>query len=183
MKVDLRDRLKNKKEMKVLPKNHRNIFEQQLQKELHQESDKTYSFLKIAAAIVLLFGLGYFALMIDNPLTDGHETSNNEAGVKTPEFKKVEDFYLTAINYQIAKIKITDDNRDLLEVYLSQLSELQKEYDKLSLEFKNDKEVSEETIDAMIENLQLRLHLMRQLKRKLNKIENNKLGNNEKNQA
>ena len=73
----------------------------------------------------------------------------------------------------MAKITITDENRELLEVYLSQLSDLQKEYNNLNAQL-NINEISEETINALIENLQLRLQLLRQLKKKLEIIDNYK---------
>lgn len=183
MKVDLRDKLIKNNKMKVLAKDHRKIFEQRLNQSLHQKTKTNHSFLKMAASIVLIFSLGYFALLIDKPSRNNNTDNKVTAKDITPEFKKVEGIYLTAINYQIARITITDENRDLLEVFLSQLSDLQKEYSDLSKGLNNKKEISESTIDALIENLQLQLHLMRQLKKKLDKIENIKLEENESNQV
>ena len=100
----------------------------------------------------------------------------------SPNLKKVEDFYLSRINYQLAKIRITDENRDLLELYLSQLSVLQQEYENLNLQLNSD-EISEDTIEALIENLQLRLQLLKQLKKKLEIIENLNSQENENKQA
>ena len=97
----------------------------------------------------------------------------------SPDLKKVEDYYITQINYQLAKITITDENRDLFEVYLSQLSKLQKEYKKLNTQL-NINDINEGIINGLIENLQLRLQLMKQLKKKLEIIENIK---NEKNES
>ncbi len=184
MKIDLRDKLKNNKKMKELPNNHRNIFEQRLKNELHQKPITNYSFLKIAASIVLIFSIGYFALMMDGPLVSTDD-KRNKVSVRniSPEFKKMENVYLTAINYQIARINITDANRDFIEVFLSQLSDLQKEYSDLSVDLRKKNEVSEITLDAMIENLQLQLHLMRKLKKNLEKIDNIKLEKNERNQV
>ena len=73
---------------------------------------------------------------------------------------------------------MTDSNKELLEVYFSELSLLQKEYDKLNADL-SKKEISEKTIDELIENLQMRMLLLKQLKNKLNKIENLKLKQNE----
>ncbi|NOQ92885.1 MAG: hypothetical protein GQ552_09255 [Flavobacteriaceae bacterium] len=191
MKVDLRDKLKKEKMMRALPKNHRNSFEQRLQGELHQKPKYNYSFLKIAASIIIVLGLGYTGQQFfksDNPkeivdINDKSDKKINSMADISPNLKKIENFYLTRINYQMAKIAITDENRGLLEVYLSQLGELQKEYEGLNLQLSNKKEISEETIDALIENLQLRLQLMRQLKKKLEMIENIKLEENENKQA
>jgi hypothetical protein len=90
---------------------------------------------------------------------------------------------LANINYQISKIKITDENNDLLEVYFSQLGELQKEYDELNTKLDINDSVKEDTIDKLIENLQMRLLLLKQLKKKLNTIENLNLKQNENIQA
>lgn len=191
MKVDLRDKLKKGKKMRELPNNHRKSFEQRLQSELHQKPKDNYSFLKIAASIIIIIGLGLASQQFfktDNPkeivdTSDKSDKKINSMADVSPNLKKIEDFYLTRINYQMAKITITDENRDLLEIYLSQLGELQKEYEGLNLELSNKKEISEVTIDALIENLQLRLQLMRQLKKKLEIIENIKLEENENKQA
>ena len=191
MKVDLRDKLKKEKMMRELPNNHRNSFEQHLQSELHQKPKYNYSFLKIAASIIIIIGLGLASQQFfktDNPkeivdTSDKVDKKINSMADISPNFKKIEDFYLTRINYQMAKITITDENRDLLEVYLSQLGELQKEYEGLNFELSSEKEISEVTIDALIENLQLRLQLIRQLKKKLEIIENIKLEENENKQA
>lgn len=191
MKVDLREKLKNEKMMRELPNNHRNSFEQQLQKELHKKPKNNYTFLKIAASIIIVVGLGLAGKQffdIDNSSEtvqkeDKSDKKINSMADISPNLKKVEDFYLTRINYQMAKITITDENRELLEVYLSQLNDLQKEYDDLNLELNINSEISETTIEALIENLQLRLQLMRQLKKKLEIIENIKLEENENKQV
>ena len=190
MKVDLRDKLKKEKMMRELPKSHRTNFEQLLQNELHLKPKSNYTFLKIAASVLLIFSLGVVGYQIFNldvsqeiVLTKDKPVNKiNSMADISPNLKKVEDFYLTQINYQISKITITDENRVLLEVYLSQLSVLQKEYNDLNIQL-NINEVSEETIDALIENLQLRLQLLRQLKKKLEIIENFKTKENESKQV
>jgi len=186
MKVDLRDKLKKEKMMRQLTKNHRNSFEQLLQSELHQKPKNSYIFLKIAASVLLIFSLGVTGYRFYNSdvsqgivLTKDKPVNKiNSMADISPNLKKVEDFYLTQINYQIAKITITDENRELLEVYLSQLNVLQKEYNDLNTQLSINV-VSEETIDVLIENLQLRLQLLRQLKKKLEIIENFKTKENE----
>ena len=186
MKVDLREKLKKQKVMKTLPKDHRNRFEQLLQKELYQSSKKNYTFLKIAAAVLIIFSLGIVGNQFFNSSdpqgfvqTEGVSEKNVKSMVDiSPDLKRVEDFYLTRINYQISKITITDENKELLEVYLAELSNLKQEYDNLKMQLNND-EISEEVIDGLIENLQLRLQLLRQLKKKLEIIEKLKIQQNE----
>jgi len=179
MKVDIRDKIKNEKVMRELPNNHREMFEQHLANELHKQPKNKYLFLKIAASIMLLLSLGvagfqFFNSDVKNEIVQTEDESNkkiNSMADISPNLKKVEDFYLNRINYQISKIKITDENKELLEVYLSQLSELQNEYEGLIMKLNSD-EISEKTIEALIENLQLRLYLLKQLKKKLEIIDN-----------
>lgn len=179
MKIDLRDKLKTSKEMRKLPANHRIEFEQLLHKELHQKPLNQYRLLKIAASILLLFSLGYW-LYQDNGTVVNHEVvqvkdkSTNEINSLadiSPELKKIEEFYVARINYKISNIRISDENKELLEIYFSQLSVLQREYDGLKEQLVIDK-VNVEVINAIIENLQLRLQLLQELKKKLDKIDN-----------
>jgi len=190
MKVDLRDKIKKERKMKELPNNHRINFEQLLQKELHQKPKRNYAFLKIAASVLIIISLsiaGNHFFNSNGSQTMGISKDKPQKGIKSmadisPDLKKVEDYYITQINYQLAKITITDENKDLLEVYLSQLSDLQKEYNNLNTRL-NFSEINEKTIDALIENLQLRLHLMIQLKKRLEIIENKKMERNESKQV
>jgi hypothetical protein len=190
MQVDLREKLKKDKMMRELPKNHRELFEERLQKELPQKAKNNYGFLKIAASVLILLSLGVAGYQFLKPgipqeivrTENASDKKINSMADISPDFKKVEDFYLSRINYQLAKIRITDENRDLLELYLSQLSVLQQEYQDLNLELSTD-EISEATIEALIENLQLRLQLLKQLKKKLEIIENLNSQENENKQA
>ncbi len=190
MQVDLREKIKNDKMMRELPNNHRDIFEQRLQEELHQKNNNNYTFMKIAASVLILLSVGFTGYQFFKPevpqeIVKTEEVSKNKINSMadvSPNLKKVEDYYLTQINYQIAKIKITDENKDLLELYLSQLSVLQQEYEDLNLQLNTD-EISEDTIEALIENLQLRLQLLKQLKKKLEIIENLNSKENESKQA
>lgn len=190
MKVDIREILRKEKTMQELPKNHRELFEQRLKKELPKKSNVNFKFLKIAASILLLLSLALVGYQLSKTNSSQKmvqidatiDKKINSMADISPDLKKVEDYYLTNINYQIAKIKITDQNKDLLEIYLLQLSVLQQEYKELNTNLIS-KEVSDETLDALIENLQLRLQLLRQLKKKLEKIETIKLQENESKKA
>ncbi|PHR69031.1 MAG: hypothetical protein COA67_11560 [Lutibacter sp.] len=186
MGQDIKEMLKNdlKTASNKLSEGHKSRFENRLDKELPKKKN-LFSFLRIAASILVLVSVGLLSYQYINSdkispdIVQTDEKKINSIADISPDLKKVEDYYLTNINYQISKIKITDVNKDLLEVYFSQLGELQKEYDKLNSELKIDEDVNEETIDKLIENLQMRLLLLKQLKKKLNKIENLNLKQNE----
>lgn len=187
MAQDIKEMLNNdlKRASNQLPQGHKMRFENRLDKELSQKKSQ-FSFLRIAASFLILVSLAYAGFNYFN-LEDNESVKVEETKVKSladvsPELKKVEEFYLAQISYQISKIKISGENKDLLDIYLSQLSKLQKEYKNLNLELNTDI-VSENTIDKLIENLQLRLQLLRELKKKLKLIENLKTEQNEYNQA
>ncbi|AOW20255.1 hypothetical protein [Urechidicola croceus] len=173
-----------------LPEGHFNRFEKRLETEFPKPNNQ-FSFLRIAASIVLLLsisfaGYKYFKIN-DSKVEVAQEEKKDNKKVKSlaevsPELKKIEQYYLAKINYQISTIKITEENKDLLDVYLSQLSDLQREYKELNSKLNSD-EVTEQTIDSLIENLQLRLQLLRQLKKKLELIENLKSQQHESIQA
>jgi hypothetical protein len=94
-------------------------------------------------------------------------------GDLSPDLKKVEDYYMTGINVQLASLKFTEDNKALIEGYMRQLSELNDEYKNLNAEL-NTNGPSEATITAMIDNLKLRLELLFKLKNKLKELKNQK---------
>jgi hypothetical protein len=167
---------------KKLSDGHKSRFESRLDKEFLSKKNQ-FSFLRIAASFLVLVSVALLSYQyFDNGskgIVKSDEKKINSIADISPDLKKLENYYLTNINYQISKIKITDENEDLLEVYFSQLGELQKEYKELNAQLKIDEDINDDIIDKLIENLQMRLLLLKQLKKKLNTIENLKLKENE----
>ena len=140
-------------------------------KELHEEKPKVnhYKWLSVAASIALLITLtiGFFP--------DEKEPINNPKenkitlGTISPELNSIENYYVNSINLELSELEITDENKELLDGFLSKVGELTKEYALLNEEL-NTKGVNDETIDALISNLQLRLQLLKRLKKKLNSL-------------
>ncbi|MGI9552700.1 MAG: hypothetical protein ACR2MT_15965, partial [Aurantibacter sp.] len=64
---------------------------------------------------------------------------------------------------------LTVANKGLVDSYLEQLSELDEEYRRLNVEL-NEIGPNDQTINALIQNLQLRLELLYKLKNKLNEL-------------
>lgn len=170
MKVDLREKIKKEMMSRDLPANDRSVFEKKLKKELHSDSGTSWRFLSIAASVMILFGLGYFMTLEQN---SPDRAIPEQASVRmedfSPELKKIENYYLTAINLELASLEVTDGNRALLDQYLQRLNGLTKEYELLSQRLRRDK-IDEELINNLIDNLQLRLQLMVELKNELKKI-------------
>lgn len=166
-------------ETKKTPFGHKSRFEQRLDQEFSHKRN-SYSGLKIAASVAILIALGFTAVYYFNSSSFGTEIVKvtedknkiNSLADISPDLKKVEDYYLTHINYQFSKIKITNDNRTFLETYFVELGALQEAYKISIAKIDSEEEISEEIIDGLIENLQSRLKLMFQLKAQLKKIDN-----------
>ena len=157
-----------------IPKGHKNRFETRLDSAfpipITIGKKSNFSILKIAASFALIVSLslsGYFYFTVE----DNSVQINSMADI-SPDLKKVEDYYLTHINYQFSKIKITDENRAFLETYFVELGLLQEAYKSTIAKIDSEEEISEEVIDGLIENLQSRLKLMFQLKAQIKKIDN-----------
>ncbi len=123
----------------------------------------------------------------ENPIVVAPEIKDdgNELPVKefqlsevSPDFKKIENYYLAGINMELAKLEVNSSNKALIDSFMGKMSELNTEYKRLNTEF-NEMGPNEQTIEAMVENLQFRLDLLYKLKNKLNEIKQTKNTNNE----
>ena len=141
---------------------------------------KRFSVLQIAAGIVILIGLGFGATKffgnetsIPTEIVDTKNPSKDDQlkslGDISPDFKKVEDYYLANINLELSKVKQTPENKELFDGYVVRLAELNQEYKRLSVEL-TDHGPNELTVSALIDNLKLRLNLLYRLKEQLNDL-------------
>jgi len=191
MAQDIREMFKNDKEPKMnkLPKGHQNRFTERLEKEFPKTKKRnSFLFLKIAAVLIVVLGVGFFFLNSNNLIEnepavadtpgktieqkkdDLSPTENNfQLSEVSPEFKKIEDYYMANLNIELSKINITPENKALIDSFMNQMSELDKEYQRLNTEIK-EAGPNEQTLEAMIANLQLRLDLLYKLKNKLKEI-------------
>lgn len=191
MAQDIREMLRNQDSdsKEKLNKGHEKRFEARLNKELPQKkSYSSYYFLSIAAVLVVAIGIGLFYFNSPAPVTNDMEivdTPAQEASEEellnekqfqlsdvSPEFKQIENYYLASINLELAKLEINNDNKALIDAFMLQLEELDKEYQRLNAELTENP--NEQTVEAMIANLQLRLELLLKLKNKLKEIKNSK---------
>src|SRR5690606_1373923 len=187
MEVDLRDRFKREREKQgdSMKEGHRERFFQRLEKELPSvvQKKKGYSQgLKIAASLVVLFGLTlYFTTLsgpgdpIDKDSTEGTPqlARTLSLGDLSPDFKKVETYYTTNINLQLSELLDRSDHRELIERYLEQLGELDAEYQRLNAEL-NQLGPNDQTIGALVRNLQIRLELLQRLKSRMDQLKSSK---------
>ena len=102
------------------------------------------------------------------------ETQNGiSLGDLSPDLKKVENYYVANINFELSKLDVSEENKGLTDSFMLQLSDLNTEYKKLNTEL-NQLGPNDQTISALIENLQLRLQLLQKLKKKLNELNTSK---------
>lgn len=187
MAQDLRELLK-KRDVERFPmkSGHKERFSQLLDKEFPRKRKSVRVYWSVAASVVVLVGLAtliYYAydrenieniILVDTPLSVS-EDKVITLGDLSPDLKKVEDYYVVNINLELSKLDISGDNKALVDSYMKQLASLDQEYKKLNSEL-NTIGPNDQTITALIKNLQLRLQLLHKLKNKLNEL---KLSENE----
>lgn len=177
MARDIRDLFKNDQEQNTvkMSKGHEARFLDKLEKELPKtKASKRFSYMNIAASVVVLLSLSFGAYQFFKSPVDpvkSIEVVDADTNLKTlgdisPDLKRVEDYYLASINLELSKMKLTSENKELFDGYIARLKELNDEYETLIVEL-NENGPNEETLDALIENLKLRLNLVMRLKRKL----------------
>jgi hypothetical protein len=202
MAQDIRDMFRDEKpeSQEKLNKGHEQRFMARLDNEMpvDQKGGNRYFYFSIAAVLVVALGIGLF--MFNDPVSTGNDvelvdTPSSETEPAntleerqfllsdvSPEFKQIENYYMASINMELAKLEINDDNKALIDAFMLELEELDKEYQRLNAEL-NEAGPNEQTIEAMVANLQLRLELLLKLKNKLNEIKNSKNKNYENLQA
>lgn len=189
MAQDIRDLFKN--DLGIAPerlsKDHEARFEALLNDkfgvEEKQKQGSLYLWLKIAAVFVVLLAvagilkLAPFSTQTITPQVVDTKTVSQNTNVRladlSPEFKKVEDYYMASINVELANLNITNDNKELIDAFMVQLEELNTEYQRLNTDLV-DIGVNEQTVTAMISNLQLRLELLFKLKNKLTELKSDR---------
>lgn len=182
MAQDLREMFKKETTTKEysLPNGHRQRFSKLLDKELPQKTRNGTFKWGIAASILVTIGVGtylYHTQQASIPENVAEvDSAQKEAEVKTislgdlsPDLKKVEEYYVVNINMELSKLDITGENKTLVNSYIKQLGTLDQEYKTLNNEL-NMIGPNDQTVTALIKNLQLRLQLLLKLKNKLNEL-------------
>ena len=195
MGQDIREMFRNQEHIgkEKLSKGHQRRFEARLDEAFPVEKKKTsyYQVLQIAALFVVALGVGAFFYFNNNeemPVEENNQIvetpAKKEASEEpkateyrlsdvSPEFKKIEDYYMASVNIQLAKLDMTPENKELIDAFMNKLETLDEEYMALNAEIQ-ETGLNEETVEAMIANLQLRLDLLKKLKIKLNEIKQSK---------
>ncbi|MEP5831785.1 MAG: hypothetical protein ABJ300_16015 [Maribacter dokdonensis] len=187
MEQDLREMFKNDREKQkhAIKPGHEERFLKKLEKSIPSNKTTKWGWLHIAASVVVLvsLSLGFWFLSGNDENTVTVVQNDKEKKQKTeftfgdlsPDLKKVENYYVANINLELAKLEVSPDTKGLIDSFMEQLNNLNLEYKTLNKELK-ELGPNDQTITALIENLQLRLQLLQKLKRKLNEL---KLSKNE----
>jgi len=190
MAQDIRDLLQRdaQNERAELSANHQAKFAQLLDEQLPQQKKPMFLWLKVAAIGILLLGIGYVLmtntsgepqeqLAVEETVPADDQKTNKGLSDFSPEFKKLEDYYTRSITMGIASLEVNPENQELIDGYMKRLSTLDKEYKRLNAELVNVGP-NDLTVNALIDNLKLRLELLLKLKNKLREL---KSANNENN--
>ena len=173
---------KRNEETFEMKKGHSARFLERLDNEMPvRKKTSSRQWLRIAASVVVLLGIGTFFFFntdqkINDPNTKVVQRENPEdtqqnisLGDLSPDLQKLETYYLANINLELASLEVSDENKDLVDGYMEQLSELSTEYNQL-IEELNEIGPNDQTIEALINNFQLQLTLIQKLKTKLNQL-------------
>ncbi len=173
----------HKKEDFVMNEGHEKRFMDLLEKEFPTNRKPSFLILRIAAALLVLISVGTFLYMngkegdIKTTVVDKGPIVETKTGISlgdlSPDLKKVENYYVANINLELSKLNISRDNKELVDSYMERLSELNLEYKTLNTEL-NQIGPNDQTISALIKNLQFRLQLLQKLKKKLNEVQSSK---------
>ncbi|MGB0777348.1 MAG: hypothetical protein ACPGR7_04910 [Flavobacteriaceae bacterium] len=169
---DLRN-IKNYQIKEELNANHRDRFIQKLNHLDKGRKPRQWNLFKIAAAVVLIFSMGYFAKFTESVVPSNVEVSRAGLSSLSPRLGQIENYYLNSINYELANLDVDSSQKELFDGYLFKIEELTEGYLLLSRELEENG-FNEATCNAMIENLQLRLNLIKDLKEQLKDSTNEK---------
>jgi len=172
---DLRKDFNYSSESFKMSKGHDKKFENKLEEAFGKASKTDYSiFYKMAAVAIIavlstVFVLNRDSSFYEEPAEQFVEARKIKLGDISPELQTVENYYLTSIKLELATLETKEEHDALVNSYLEELKNINKAYNDLEIDL-NELGVTEEIINAMIDNLQLRLELLQDLKQKLNNL-------------
>jgi hypothetical protein len=155
---------------------HTKKFKNRLEETFGKAPKQDYSIIykMVAVAIIAVLSTVFvlsqdFMNSAENPQNQVVEAQKIGLGDISPELKTLEDYYLASIKVELATLETSEKYDDMINSYLEELQNINKAYDDLEKDL-NTYGVTEEIINAMIDNLKLRLELLQDLKQKLNNL-------------
>ena len=151
---------------------HFNRFEAKLNQTIQPKKRlKLYSFIAVAASILLLFGVWL-----------GSSYSNNgmELAAISSEMEETQSYFITTLENELETIENerNSETEQLINDALSQLNKLEKQYNTLTFELKESTK-DKRIIYAMISNFQQRIEVLQSLLIQIEAIKQLKTQNNE----
>ena len=199
MAQDIREMTRNAEssDQERLSNDHQKRFKARLEKAFPVEKKPLhFLWLKIAAVLIVVFGVGFLLLNrgsafdateVVESQEDEQESRNAPTEVYrlsdvSPDYRKIENYYLANLNVELAQLEVSEDNKALVDSFMAQLAELDQEYNRLNQEILLNG-FSQSSVEALISNLQMRLELLEKLKNKLTDINQSKIKNYENREA
>jgi hypothetical protein len=167
-----------------LKPDHKDRFFDVLENQMPKKRKSTILVYKIVASFLLLI-VGavcfyQFSNTFDADVTPMVNVESQKNKVKeislgdlSPDLRKIEKYYVTNINLELSRLEMSSKNKSLVDSYLGRLLDLNTEYKLLNEEL-NTIGPNDQTITALIKNLQLRLKLLQKLKVKLIELKTSK---------
>ncbi|RRO23185.1 hypothetical protein [Flavobacteriaceae bacterium 14752] len=158
-----------------MSKGHDKKFKHRLVEAFGKKPKQDFSMIYKMAAVAIIamlstiFVLNQTRVESDDSTKQVSQTQKIGLGDISPELNNIENYYLTSIKFELATLETSTEFDAVINSYLEELQHINKAYDDLENEL-NSVGISEEIINAMIDNLQLRLKLLQDLKQKLNHL-------------
>lgn len=168
MKRDIRDLFSEEEDLKSLPENHRTEFLNKLQKQ-PKKKKASFPWLKIAAVLLVALTVGFSMFYTKS-------TTENVSPI-IAQIEAVEAEYLQNIEAEWKSFIAITDDEILVKRFRNKLDDLDKDYQMISSQFKNDSN-NILVIESLVENLQTRLQILKDIQKHI-KILNQ---NNEQNE-
>lgn len=166
---------------KRLSGGHLDRFEARLDQELHggRESGSKWGWqwIGMAATLIFLVGLAFIFQQGDDEVSEEvvvqQNSQEDEHGISlgdlSPELQQIETYYVANINLELAELPAGSEHKLLVDGYMERLATLNEAYKALQLEL-NEDGPNNQVITALIENLQMRLDLLYNLKEQLHQL-------------
>ncbi|GAB1856024.1 hypothetical protein MHTCC0001_08590 [Flavobacteriaceae bacterium MHTCC 0001] len=164
MKRDIRDLFKDNEVTKhQIPEGHREEFYTKLTKpKKNGLNTSNYQWVfKVAAMLLVCIAMGYFLI----PKDDASNVKHKERF--TTQIKAIERKYKASINKEWKNFLLLTEDKNLVHKYKKRLDDLDADYKEISKHYKDD---TDEIliIEALVENLQTRLNLLKDIQKHIN---------------
>jgi hypothetical protein len=181
MKQDLRELFKAERAKKhQMKEGHEARFNERLEAAFPERKKSKFYIFGIAASVLVIVALSMVFIQqtrteepIETVVIQNKEDLQDAQGISlgdlSPDLKLVETYYVNSINLELAQLDLSAENKVVVDDFMGRLGELNEEYKALNIEL-NEVGPNEQTIGALIKNLQLRLQLLLKLKEKLHQL-------------